>query len=416
MSGIRLACITTACVLGFSATHLPAADSPPGSSGSIVPSDPIFNALLTDATRVSGRIRQFGPDGTISLVGETERTLALRSIVSLTRDGEPPPSLPEGSLVVFPDGDRLRAIINTSGDANLETLPSPLGDVATPIPLESILGVVLAPPSDSRALESILLRLDREPRDSEVAWLANGDRLAGSFLTLASDKLEFQAVAGKVDIPRQGVVAIGFDPKLVRYKRPEGVYIECTFTDGSRLALTDVRVDQGHILGTTRFGMRVRPPINALWRIRVRSDSVVYLSERSAAADQYTGYLGRHPETFGIDTTWDKHPLRVAGQPYDRGLGMLPRTFVAYRLEPRDRRFQALVGLDDLAGDKGSVVFRVLIDNREKFVSQPLTKRDAPVMVDLDVSGAKVLILVAEFGEGGHVQDSADWIEARLIR
>jgi hypothetical protein len=62
------------------------------------------------------------------------------------------------------------------------------------------------------------------------------------------------------------------------------------------------------------------------------------------------------------------------------------------------------------------VVFRVLVDNKERFISPPMAKRDAPVAVDIDVSGAKVLILATEFGEGGDVQDSADWIEARMVR
>jgi len=110
------------------------------------------------------------------------------------------------------------------------------------------------------------------------------------------------------------------------------------------------------------------------------------------------------------------HPLRVAGQTFDHGLGTQSRTLLAYRLAPGDRRFQTLVGLDDRAGPQGSVVFRVLLDGREKFASPPMSVRDAPKAIDVDVAGAKVLILVTEFGPRGDVRDYADWIEARIIR
>ena len=66
------------------------------------------------------------------------------------------------------------------------------------------------------------------------------------------------------------------------------------------------------------------------------------------------------------DASIEGHPLRLAGQVYDRGLGTQSRTFLAYRLVADDQRFQALVGLDDRAGALGSVVFRVLVDGRER--------------------------------------------------
>jgi hypothetical protein len=74
-----------------------------------------------------------------------------------------------------------------------------------------------------------------------------------------------------------------------------------------------------------------------------------------------------------------------------------------------------MVGQDARAGDLASVVFRVLVDRAEVYVSPPLTRRDPPVPIDVDVSGGGLLILVTEFGDRGDVQDCADWADARLI-
>jgi hypothetical protein len=89
---------------------------------------------------------------------------------------------------------------------------------------------------------------------------------------------------------------------------------------------------------------------------------------------------------------------------------------LAYEVEPGDRRFQALVGVDERAGPLGSVVFRVLADSTERFKSPPLTETDSPRAIDIDLSGAKHLILITEYGERGDVRDLADWVEARIIR
>ncbi len=89
---------------------------------------------------------------------------------------------------------------------------------------------------------------------------------------------------------------------------------------------------------------------------------------------------------------------------------------LAYKLKPGDRRFQALVGVDDRAGPLGSVVFRVLTDRTPRVTTPAMSCRDAPLAIDVDISGAKLLILITEFGERGDVRDLADWVEARIIR
>jgi hypothetical protein len=89
---------------------------------------------------------------------------------------------------------------------------------------------------------------------------------------------------------------------------------------------------------------------------------------------------------------------------------------MAYRLSPGDRRFQALVGVDERAGPLGSVVFRVLVDRQPRLTTPPLTAKDPPRTIDLDIRAAKSLILITEFGERGDIRDYADWVEARIIR
>lgn len=390
------------------------ADDP---AGSPIPSDPVFHALRTDGTVASGRIRQMGPGGRVVLAeGSEETTITFDRLVKLSRESESPASPPEGSVVLFPGGDRLRALIGASNDTTLEVSPNILGDSPIPLPLDSPIALILAPPTDPAAMEALMEKARVEPRKSEVLWLANGDTMPGGLLGLSSQKVSFQREAGASDIDRSGVVGIGFDPKLARYPQPKGTSLSLTFLDGSRLGVTDCRIVQGKIVATTRFGQVIRPSLGDLCRVHVNGDVVSYLSDRPEPRSEFVGYLGPHRKAIGRDITLDGRALRVGGQPYDRGFQTQPRTLMAYRLTPGDRRFQATVGLDDRAGPLGSVVFKVFVDGKERVATPPMTARDAPKALDVDLAGGRILILGTEFGERGDVQDLADWIEARIIR
>lgn len=380
---------------------------------SAAPSDPVFSALLLDGKTLSGRLHKLGPDG-VTLSGENdEHALPLSRLVKLTREGPAPPYPPEGTLVLFPDGDRLRAVIGVANDTALETRSYLLGDVS--VPLESLLGVLLAPPSEPETFEKLVRRVREQPRTQEMLWLANGDRQTGGFLGMNARQVALQGDAGAIEVDRSQVIALGFDPALVVYPRPKGVFLELTLTDGSRLGVSGLQADKGQLSAKTRWGAPIKLALSDVARMHVRSDSVVYLSERKPDATEYVGYIGP-TRTYRRDAAVDGLALRLGGQAYDRGLGTESRTILAYRLSPHDRRFQALVGLDDRAGPLGSVVFRVRVDREDKFVSPEMSVRDTPKTVDIDLSGGKLLFLITEFGERGNVRDFADWVEARLIR
>ncbi len=389
-----------------------------GSDGpASLPSDPVFTALRTDGTSIAGRIRRIDIAGAVALaVDESERlvTVPAGGLVKLSRDSGATLAPAEGGTVLFPAGDRLtRCGIGPAGETTIEVQSEALGTLA--VPLESILGIVFETPLEADAAFALESKVRREPRANEVLWLANGDRLAGGLLELGEKTLAFQPSTGKVVLDRSGVVALGFDPKLVVYPRPAGPFLEITFLDGSRVGVTALQLEGGQVLATTRFGQAVKFALGELAQVCVRNGSVEYLSDLEPAGEKYVGYLGPTRE-LRRDQTVDGHPLRLAGKTYDRGLGMQSRSYVLYRLPPGTKRFQALVGLDDRAGPLGSVIFRVVVDKDERFATPSLSSRDAPQVVDVDVTGARTLVLVTDFGERGEVRDHADWVEARLIR
>ena len=148
-----------------------------------VASDPLFRSLAIDGATVSGRLSQFEPNGDVSLVSDNgeKHLVPVQTLVKLTREGPVPPISPEASVVLFPDGDRLyRTAIGAATDTALDVQSFSLGHLN--VPLDSLLGLVLALPTDSDALDGLLLKVRDEPRKKESVWLSNGDQLTGGFL------------------------------------------------------------------------------------------------------------------------------------------------------------------------------------------------------------------------------------------
>lgn len=400
------------------------AQETPRPGAAVPPSAPQFQAILTDGTTVSGRLAALGLGGEspgLSLVGEdgAERRLDFNQVVKLIRPSVNPPYPPDGSLLVLPEGDRLRATLGTADGARLQVRPHLLADAEIAVPLDRVLALVFNPPAEASERAALIARLRTEPRDGDVLRLGGergGDRLQGAFQALDARQLTFESGNARTPVERSAVRALGFDPTLIAYPKTSAPYLELTLADGSRLGVTGAKLDANTLEVQTRLGPTLRLPVKELAAVQPRGGSVVYLAEREPAGAQFEPYLDRHPGRFGRDATWDGQALHQGGRSVEHGLGMLPRSLVAYRIEPGDRRFQALVGVDDSAGPLASVVFRVLVDKQERFASPPLGRGDAPVPVDVDLSGAKLLILIVEFGARGDVQDSADWLDARLLR
>ena len=72
-----------------------------------------------------------------------------------------------------------------------------------------------------------------------------------------------------MEIDRAGAVAVGFDPTLIHYPRPKGRLPRGDLGDGTRLGLASVRLDEGNVEATTRFGKAIRFPLTELCATRI---------------------------------------------------------------------------------------------------------------------------------------------------
>ncbi len=124
---------------------------------------------------------------------------------------------------------------------------------------------------------------------------------------------------------------------------------------------------------------------------------------------QYAGWGGAQ-----ADRTPFGRPLRLSGKVYDTGIGVLANS----RLEVRNRgqaRFNATVGIDDSATARGRrVVFEIYGDGKLLTRSRAMALNEAPVAVEADVRGRKLIELVARADSAPDAALPVVWADARL--
>jgi NPCBM/NEW2 domain len=120
--------------------------------------------------------------------------------------------------------------------------------------------------------------------------------------------------------------------------------------------------------------------------------------------------------TLEYDESFDMTPLKLNGKVYTSGLGTHAPSEIRFDLNGKYRVFEADVGVDDLqTGSSGSVVFRVLVDDKEMFASAVMRPGQPHEHVSVDLTGAnRLTLIVGDAGDGNH-NDHADWADAKLI-
>jgi hypothetical protein len=97
-------------------------------------------------------------------------------------------------------------------------------------------------------------------------------------------------------------------------------------------------------------------------------------------------------------------------------LGVHSFTELTFDIGGAYETFAATIGIDDSVRPRGHVVFRVIGDEGILFDSGPVTGRNGPEDILVDVTGVLVLKLVVDYGEELDIADHADWCDARLLR
>lgn len=214
--------------------------------------------------------------------------------------------------------------------------------------------------------------LETPPDNNDLLYVVSNGRAQRSAVTITSitDKLvDFELRGEAYDFDLSGVAAVvfgantGFPPD--RQPRPRGVV---ALTTGERIEgkilsadkSVRCRLDEGFVLDI---------PARNVHTIEISSDKLVWLADLKPKAEQ----------TPAFDRVWPWHVNRsvagpgfdLGGQHYERGIGLVPKTRLTYNLAGRFDMFEATIGIDDRGGPEAHAIFRVHVDGKQVFESEP---------------------------------------------
>ncbi len=304
------------------------------------------------------------------------------------------------------DNERLRA------DARL------FGKIDLPIKLVS--GVIFHPPLDPAKLDQFVARVTSSAGHNDRVLLDNGDELTGTVAELTPAILRLQIESGKIDVDIGQLSAVIFNPLLVEKQRNSGLRALVGFFDGSRVTAVALVSQASSMQLKLAEGADISAQIDSIVAVQTLGGRTIYLSDLMPASYRHLPYL-----QLGWPLKTDRsvlgRTLRAGGHVFAKGLGMHSPARVTYELDKPFRRFESEVALDAECGDRGSVVFRVFVnDGSGKLIeaakSETVRGGDPPVPISVDLAGAKRISLLVDFADHGDELDHADWLNARLVR
>lgn len=119
-----------------------------------------------------------------------------------------------------------------------------------------------------------------------------------------------------------------------------------------------------------------------------------------------------------LDQAWAGGPIRLAGIPYERGIGMHASCRMTFPVPQGARYFRSLVGIDDSAREcaQALVMASVLTDDDAVlYESDLLSGSTPPVSVAVPVEGRRRLTLFVSEGGNGRDCDHVSWAEPVFI-
>jgi hypothetical protein len=163
---------------------------------------------------------------------------------------------------------------------------------------------------------------------------------------------------------------------------------------------------------------------NSLIAVTMRNGRYMYLSDMEFAEPpkerpyylpsdfKYEDYLFK----VRRDQSQSGGAISIGGKIYAKGLGVHSMSTLTFDLNRGYKRFLTDVGLDDSAGDLGSVEFKVYADGKLVYESGVLRRTAGVKSIDIDVLNVSKLVLEVTHGGDDDQLDRANWANAKIVR
>lgn len=361
---------------------------------------------------VKGDLAGLTPEAVVLRIGGKRRTFELSGVFRIQFDGSP--RTQTGTMFRLVGGDVYRGtlsggdldelVVETHSCGQIKLRTDPLTELRFPLSAEKAKKIRPVP----------------EKKDQDVIYLKNGDHAYGRLDAVEQGKDGAFTFAMKTNVERvafraEKIYRIRIAPLA---KAPTSTkfhaLIQCW--DGTQFRAELTGFGERILLAKTLFGDQRKVALSAIRSIHFMNGRFVYLTDRSPSKVEHIPYfVYRFEPKFDLNRRGG--PLMLGGKQYEKGIGMQSRTLISYKIAGEGfKRFRCLVGIDDAAGDGGSVIFRVLLDGKKVHETKVLRGGDPAVALNVPLGEAQTLTLEADYADNAHVNDLADWVNPVLLR
>ena len=343
--------------------------------------------------------------------------LPLERIISVDfgRNADRPPAA--GALILFANGDVWNARPQQSADESLTVHWERYAAwPPTTVPLEAVSALVLNLPATQSSLRRLWLDLETRKEGADLVVLTTGERTRDQWLGVDPAFVELDRSGDALKLDRARVRAIGLDRDLISFPEITGLRLVFRLRDSSQVTARSAEMRDDTLVLQLAWSAELLVPLHEVVRCDVLGPRVVPVADRKPLSFRHTPYLSEAWPLVANRNVWHG-PLRIAGRPLATGLGMHSQSLATYAIEPGDRELRGVVGLDDEAGEQGSVRFRILVDDREVWSSPEVTLTSGPVPIPpVQLAGSKQFSLAVDFGSNADVGDYANWGDLLILR
>jgi hypothetical protein len=362
----------------------------------------------------AGRLQSLtGPSASVQTAdGNVDVPFAQLLEVRFTSSNDLPAAADPLPQVYLVDGSTFPCEAISTADGKTQLKSPLLGSFSVPI---AAVAAIRFAPADSRAIEDgwNALRQREVQKDLLVIRKENNvlDHLDGVAGAIDGQHVRFLIDADEIPVKREKVFGI------IYYRRdPQTVNAACRLELVGAYAVNASSLiwDGSQFRAKLLSGSEVVLPPDKLLLADFSFGKLRYLSQMEPRDVEYTPFF---------DVTWkyrrdrnlDGGPLRLGNKTYSRGLCIHSKTFLRYRIGGDYRRFQAVMGIDQIVGQRGNVHV-VISGDGKTLLETDVTGFDEPQPLDLDVSGVRDLEILVDFGGDLDIADHLDLADAKVIK
>lgn len=302
------------------------------------------------------------------------------------------------------------------------------------IPLRNVRGIVKVAPASLAVWNQLQRQMETTTGSRDNVWLAGGRQVSGILRIDPSDgstadSYGIENAGEQTRVAWSDTQAIAFSPALLGPLPAQSNHLVVGLTDGSRLNVRSVQIDDTRLKFQLVGGVEVQSldqPNDFVAGVNLlanRPTNVTFLADLEPANYRNISHT-RIPWPLGKNRDLLGRPLMNAIGVIDRGLSMHSSSQAAYRWDGSAARLLSEVLLaappNSVSSDLASVNGQVLVARGGKLETVMNFEIDRntteSILVDVDLTGVQLVALVTEQGNFGPYGDHLLWLDARIAK